>query len=148
MTPIYAIGHRRRKRGGGGGQGGDSPPPSFKLGGHHPPNFTHCLHNELYCSIVVVDVVPHLCSLMREGNHIFVVLKKCCPLSQSIFLRLCWCLWNVIISAKRCCSSDGNSSRHKTSQLQLILGYIVATCTILFSAHLERLGKQERARQV
>ena len=43
--------HKRRKWGGG-------------------PNFSHCLHNELYCSIV--DVVPHLCPL-TEGNHIFVV---------------------------------------------------------------------------
>ena len=62
------LSHRRRKRGGGGG--GDSL-----------PNFTHCLHNELYCSkyCSIVDIVPHLCPLIGEGNHIFVVQNKCSP---------------------------------------------------------------------
>ena len=49
------ICHRRRKRGGEGAT--------------RPPNFTHCLHNELHCSIVDllhVGIVP-------QGNHIFVV---------------------------------------------------------------------------
>ena len=31
--------------GGGGGRG---------AGATRPPNFTHCLHNELYCSIVIL----------------------------------------------------------------------------------------------
>ena len=39
--------------GGGGGQGGRlPPPPKFQVGGASPPNYTHCLHNELHCSIV------------------------------------------------------------------------------------------------
>ena len=64
MKLDYTTVHRRR------GQGGDSP-PKIQVGGHRPPNFTHCLHNELHCSIV--DVVPDLCPLKGEGNHIFVV---------------------------------------------------------------------------
>ena len=59
--------HRRRKR---GGQGGRLAPPSFKLGGHRPPNFTHCLHNELHCSIV--NGIACI-GIVLQGNHIFVV---------------------------------------------------------------------------
>ena len=50
--------HRRRKRGGEGAT--------------RPPNFTHCLHNELYCSIV--DRIA--CSSRK--SH-FCCLKKCRP---------------------------------------------------------------------
>ena len=49
-----------------GGQGGDSP----------PPNFTHCLHNELHCSIV--DGIAYV-GIVPQGNHIIVVLKKMSP---------------------------------------------------------------------
>ena len=72
--------HRRRK------QGWLAPPP--------PPNFTHCLHNELHCSIVDRGIVP-------QGNHIYFLLfkkKKCRPPSQNIFLRLC----HVITKTYRC----------------------------------------------
>ena len=54
------------------------PPPP-------PPNFTHCLHNELHCSIVDGIACRH-CSSRK--SH-FCCLKKCRPPSQNIFLRLC-----------------------------------------------------------
>ena len=64
--------------GGGGGKGGNSP----------LPNFTHCLHNELHCSIVDGIACRH-CSSRK--SH-FCCLKKCRPPppppSQNIFLRL------------------------------------------------------------
>ena len=47
------VTYRRRKRGAG------------------PPNFTHCLHNELhlqYCNIL--DIVPHLCQLKGERKNV------------------------------------------------------------------------------
>ena len=54
---------------GSGGARGRLAPPSFKLGGHRPPNFTHCLHNELHCSIV--DRIA--CS---SRNSHFLLFKK------------------------------------------------------------------------
>ena len=70
---------------GSGGARGRLAPPSFKLGGHRPPNFTHCLHNELYCSIVDRIACRH-CSSRK--SH-FCCLKKCRPPpSQNIFLHL------------------------------------------------------------
>ena len=66
--------HRRRKRGG--------------KGATRPPNFTHCLHNELHCSIVDRIACRH-CSSRK--TH-FCCLKKMSPPppppSQNIFLRL------------------------------------------------------------
>ena len=61
----------------GVGSGGATrpPPPSFKLGGHRPPNFTHCLHNELHCSIVDRIACRH-CSSRK--SH-FCCLKKMSP---------------------------------------------------------------------
>ena len=61
FTFRYSIGV-----GSGGGRGGDSPPP---------PNFTHCLHNELHCSIVDRIACRH-CSSRK--SH-FCCLKKCRP---------------------------------------------------------------------
>ena len=56
-------------------QGGDSP-PQVSSWGASPPNFTHCLHNKLHCSIVddiaCIGIVP-------QGNHIFFCLKKMSP---------------------------------------------------------------------
>ena len=60
---------------GSGGARGRLAPPSFKLGGHRPPNFTHCLHNELHCSIVDRIACRH-CSSRK--SH-FCCLKKCRP---------------------------------------------------------------------
>ena len=57
---------------GSGGQGGATRPPSFKLGGHRPPNFTHCLHNELHCSVVEAVLHNYVC-IVPQGNHIIVV---------------------------------------------------------------------------
>ena len=74
---MVSWSHRRRKRGGGGegARGRLAPPPSFKLGGHRPPNFTHCLHNELHCSIVDRIACRH-CSSRK--SH-FCCLKKMSP---------------------------------------------------------------------
>ena len=84
VGPKYAsIMHRRRKR---GGRGDDSPPQVSSWGGIAPPNFTHCLLNELHCSIVDRIACRH-CSSRK--SH-FCCLKKCRPPpSQNIFLRLC-----------------------------------------------------------
>ena len=49
--------HRRRKR----GARGVIRPPKFQVGGHRTPNFTHCLHNELHCSIVVLQMLFLIC---------------------------------------------------------------------------------------
>ena len=68
----------RRKRGGGEGV-------------TRPPNFTHCLHNELHCSIVDRIACRHYSS---RKSH-FCCSKKCRPPSQSIFLRLCKALLTI-----------------------------------------------------
>ena len=60
---------------GSGGARGRLAPPSFKLGGHRPPNFTHCLHNELHCSIVDRIACRH-CSSRK--SH-FCCLEKMSP---------------------------------------------------------------------
>ena len=57
--------HRRRKRGGEGA----TCPPKFQVGGASPLNFTHCLHNELYCSIV--DRIA--CSIVAKFAEKFLV---------------------------------------------------------------------------
>ena len=67
---------------GSGGGRGRLAPPSFKLGGHRPPNFTHCLHNEPHCSIVDRIACRH-CSSRK--SH-FCCLKKCRPPPKSEYL--------------------------------------------------------------
>ena len=61
---------------GGGGRGATRPrPPKFQVGGHRPRPPTlptvYIMNLLQYCSIV--DIVPHLCQLTGEGNHIYVV---------------------------------------------------------------------------
>ena len=52
------------------------PPPKFQIGGASPPpNFTHCLHNELHFSVVDSIACRH-CSSSK--SH-FCCLKKCRP---------------------------------------------------------------------
>ena len=59
---------------GGGGKGGNSPLPpcKFQIGG---ANFTHCLHNEIHCS-VVDGIVP-------QGNTFLLVKKNMSPPPKS-----------------------------------------------------------------
>ena len=71
VTGAGSAVHRRRKR----GARGRLAPPSFKLGGHRPPNFTHCLHNKLHCSVVDRIACRH-CSSRK--SH-FCCLKKMLP---------------------------------------------------------------------
>ena len=67
--PLSSM-HRRRKWGRG------QLAPKFQVGGgHRPTNFTHCLHNELHCSIVDGIACRH-CSSRK--SH-FCCLKKMSP---------------------------------------------------------------------
>ena len=62
--------------GSGGARGrGDSPPQVSSWGGASPPNFTHCLHNELHCSIVDRIACRH-CSSRKSHYCCF---KKMSP---------------------------------------------------------------------
>ena len=86
---MYIL-HRRRKRGGGGQGGQLAPPPKFQVGGHRPPpNFTHCLHNELHCSIVD----SRHCSSRK--SH-FCCLKECRPPPQVRTSSYAYVLYNSI----------------------------------------------------
>ena len=71
-TISIAGTYRRRKRGGEGAT--------------RPPNFTHCLHNELYCSIVDHIACRH-CSSRK--SH-FCCFKKMSPPKSEHLPTLMW----------------------------------------------------------
>ena len=72
---VYHCVHRPIGVGSGGARGRLAP-PKFQVGGASPPNFTHCLHNELHCSIVDRIACRH-CSSRK--SHFCCLKKKSSP---------------------------------------------------------------------